>query len=164
MLNVPDDVSLLDTMFCRSVCDWLDRPVCDRVHVSVCDRVHVSVTSNRVDFLQVTLDGKMMYLNAVCMGCLEGARVMRCKACKRIWNGSHLILGTMYSYDIFAAMPCCQERLRCNNCGKTMVSVDNPLLFFSEYSRCVACPHCKVLDYHYVKGLNTYSIRENHTF
>ena len=30
----------------------------------------------------------------------------------KVWDGSQLILGTMYSYDIFAAVPCCAERLK----------------------------------------------------
>lgn len=32
--------------------------------------------------------------------------------CSQKWDGSNLVLGTMYSYDIFAAMPCCSERLK----------------------------------------------------
>lgn len=31
--------------------------------------------------------------------------------CSTKWNGSSLVLGTMYAYDIFAAMPCCPDRL-----------------------------------------------------
>ena len=30
----------------------------------------------------------------------------------QLWDGSQLILGTMYSYDIFAAVPCCADRLK----------------------------------------------------
>lgn len=32
--------------------------------------------------------------------------------CAEKWDGSSLVMGTMYSYDIFAAMPCCTERLK----------------------------------------------------
>lgn len=32
--------------------------------------------------------------------------------CSHKWEGSSLVLGTMYSYDIFAAVPCCTERLK----------------------------------------------------
>ncbi|KAH8358391.1 hypothetical protein KR084_005146, partial [Drosophila pseudotakahashii] len=32
--------------------------------------------------------------------------------CKEPWDGSSLVLGTMYAYDIFAAMPCCSERFK----------------------------------------------------
>lgn len=32
--------------------------------------------------------------------------------CAEKWEGSALLMGTMYSFDIFAAMPCCTERLK----------------------------------------------------
>ena len=51
------------------------------------------------------------------MGCLEGwsARLQcRNSNCCKVWDGSQLILGTMYSYDIFAAVPCCADRLKVN--------------------------------------------------
>lgn len=32
--------------------------------------------------------------------------------CAQKWEGSLLVLGTMYAYDIFAATPCCTERLK----------------------------------------------------
>ena len=60
-------------------------------------------------------EGRLSYLSAVCMGCLEGwsARLQcRNQSCSKVWDGSQLILGTMYSYDIFAASPCCAERLK----------------------------------------------------
>lgn len=63
--------------------------------------------------LQVRVEGRQQYLAAVCMGCLEGWSVsLRCCYCSTKWNGSALILGTMYSFDIFAAMPCCEARLK----------------------------------------------------
>lgn len=59
------------------------------------------------------MEGRQQYLAAVCMGCLEGWSVgLRCAYCNTRWNGSALILGTMYSFDIFAAMPCCEGRLK----------------------------------------------------
>lgn len=87
-------------------------------------------------FSQVKCESGTQYLTAVCMGCLEGVspdRVIRCRFvknlfylfklllikkliifrfCSQKWDGSSLVLGTMYSYDIFAAMPCCTERLK----------------------------------------------------
>ena len=67
----------------------------------------------KIFILQVKLDGKSSFLTPVCMGCLEGwtARIV-CKFCGKPWTGGHLVLGTMYSYDIFAAVPCCPERLK----------------------------------------------------
>lgn len=64
---------------------------------------------------QVKLEGRTQFLSAVCMTCLEGwgaGRRLRCLYCATPWDGSSLVIGTMYSYDIFAAMPCCTERLR----------------------------------------------------
>lgn len=51
------------------------------------------------------------------MSCLEGSggQPVRCRCCTQPWDGSSLVLGTMYSYDIFAAMPCCTERLKVTN-------------------------------------------------
>lgn len=64
--------------------------------------------------LQVKVEGRTQFLTAVCMACLEGAggRAIRCRFCTQQWDGSSLVLGTMYSYDIFAAMPCCTERIK----------------------------------------------------
>lgn len=64
---------------------------------------------------QVRIENRTQYLSAVCMTCLEGwgaGRRLRCLYCATPWDGSSLVIGTMYSYDIFAAMPCCTERLR----------------------------------------------------
>lgn len=63
---------------------------------------------------QVKVEGRTQFLSAVCMSCLEGSggQPVRCRFCTQPWDGSSLVLGTMYSYDIFAAMPCCSERLK----------------------------------------------------
>ena len=73
-----------------------------------------SFSMSRMKTFQVKSEGKTSYLTAVCMSCLEGwtGGGILCRYCIKPWNGSHLILGTMYSYDIFAAMPCCSERLK----------------------------------------------------
>uniref|UniRef100_A0A182LY31 Headcase middle domain-containing protein n=1 Tax=Anopheles culicifacies TaxID=139723 RepID=A0A182LY31_9DIPT len=65
--------------------------------------------------IEVKYENRIQYLTSVCMACLEGVepnRVVRCRFCVNKWDGSSLVLGTMYSYDIFAAMPCCTERLK----------------------------------------------------
>jgi len=62
---------------------------------------------------KVYFEGRIQFLFAVCMGCLEGWRTrLECRACRRPWDGSSLVLGTMYFYDIFAATPCCQDRVK----------------------------------------------------
>jgi len=51
------------------------------------------------------------FLNAICMHCLEGkTAALFCRWCHKQWDGSDLVLGGCYSYDVFAAMPCCHER------------------------------------------------------
>lgn len=49
-----------------------------------------------------------MHLYAVCVDCLEGVHKIICIKCKSRWDGSWHQLGTMYTYDILAASPCCQ--------------------------------------------------------
>lgn len=119
-------------------------------------------------------EGRTQFLTAVCMACLEGggARAIRCRFCLQQWDGSSLVLGTMYSYDVFAAMPCCTERikvsqmrnrwwkktnrlvwLQCNSCLKPVLHPQQRLNFFSDYSHMVPCPHCRTLDTHFVKPL-----------
>lgn len=99
-------------------------------------------------------DSKRLFLNAVCMGCLEGWNMtLRCLGCKNKWDGAHLILGSMYSYDIFAATPCCAERLRCNSCRHLVIPPTRRLDFFSDYSHPIACTHCGIVDQHFVKPL-----------
>ncbi|CAF4835453.1 unnamed protein product [Pieris macdunnoughi] len=105
--------------------------------------------------VEVKVEGRTQYLTCVCMGCLERCdpeRTIRCRFCGQKWDGSSLVLGTMYSYDIFMATPCCAERLKCNNCYKPLLH-PNQRLNYSDYSHPVTCPHCRVLDTHFVKPL-----------
>uniref|UniRef100_A0A182N6K0 Headcase domain-containing protein n=1 Tax=Anopheles dirus TaxID=7168 RepID=A0A182N6K0_9DIPT len=106
--------------------------------------------------IEVKYENRVQYLTSVCMACLEGVepnRTVRCRFCVKKWDGSSLVLGTMYSYDIFAAMPCCTERLKCNNCFKLMLSPHQRLNFYSDYSHSVSCPYCSAQDNHFVKPL-----------
>uniref|UniRef100_A0A8W7PQH7 Headcase middle domain-containing protein n=1 Tax=Anopheles coluzzii TaxID=1518534 RepID=A0A8W7PQH7_ANOCL len=107
--------------------------------------------------IEVKYENRVQYLTSVCMACLEGVepnRIVRCRFCVNKWDGSSLVLGTMYSYDIFAAMPCCTERLKCNNCFKLMLSPHQRLNFYSDYSHSVSCPYCSAQDNHFVKPLS----------
>ncbi len=111
--------------------------------------------------LQVLFDHRMLYMNSVCMRCLTGVRELRCRACRTAWQGSMLVIGTMYSYDIFAAMPCCARRLSCKNCCCPIIDPGCAFQFFSEYSKAIQCPHCKADDYHFIKPLQeTYVIKQ----
>ena len=101
----------------------------------------------------VEFEEKKMYLHAVCIYCLQGAVRLFCQTCERNWNGSTLVLGTMYSYDIFAANACCEKRYACKKCSAPVKSIYSSLNYFSEYSRKIQCPRCKTEDYHFVKPL-----------
>ncbi|XP_071955968.1 headcase protein homolog [Antedon mediterranea] len=111
--------------------------------------------------LQVNLNGKLQYLGAVCMLCLEGVHSVLCRKCKTPWDGSHHQLGTLYSYDIFAASPCCSGRVGCKQCGKPVIELSRGPYFFSQYSQTIRCPHCGVPDFHFIKPLSSYEVRAN---
>lgn len=112
--------------------------------------------------IQVKLEGKTSFLTAVCMFCLEGwtGGGIVCRFCIKPWTGSHLILGTMYSYDIFAAMPCCAERFKCNACNQLVCHPEQRFNFFSDYSQMVSCPHCGTQDAHFAKPLSVYMTKD----
>lgn len=60
------------------------------------------------DCVALFLIGRLMHLYAICVDCLEGVHKIVCIKCKSRWDGSWHQLGTMYTYDILAASPCCQ--------------------------------------------------------
>ncbi|XP_038510235.1 headcase protein homolog isoform X1 [Canis lupus familiaris] len=106
------------------------------------------------------LQGRLMHLYAVCVDCLEGVHKIICIKCKSRWDGSWHQLGTMYTYDILAASPCCQARLNCKHCGKPVIDVRIGMQYFSEYSNVQQCPHCGNLDYHFVKPFSSFKVLE----
>ncbi|KPI92863.1 Headcase protein [Papilio xuthus] len=134
---------------CKETLDVFDRyPLVDGTFF-LSPRQHTSSA------VEVKVEGRTQYLTCVCMGCLERCdpeRTIRCRFCGQKWDGSSLVLGTMYSYDIFMATPCCAERLKCNTCYKPLLH-PHQRLNYSDYSHPVTCPHCRVLDAHFVKPL-----------
>ncbi|XP_025423293.1 headcase protein isoform X1 [Sipha flava] len=113
--------------------------------------------------VEVKNEGRVLFLNAVCMKCLDGKdadRKLCCRFCATQWDGSSLIMGTMYAYDVFAAMPCCNERLKCNSCQKALMMPHQRLNYYSDYSRKVTCPHCASVEYHFVKPLALHYTRQ----
>jgi len=110
--------------------------------------------------VQMIWEGRIQFLNAVCIACLHGAANAKCSGCKKVWDGSSLVVGTLYTYDIFAAMPCCQKRLTCKHCHRAVIDICIGLEFFSQYSRMIICPYCKANDYHFIRSLSdTFSIK-----
>ncbi|XP_022082580.1 headcase protein homolog [Acanthaster planci] len=108
--------------------------------------------------LRLIVNGRVQYLGAVCMQCLEGVKHIVCRICHSRWDGSHHQLGTVYSYDIFAASPCCVGRVSCKKCGKPVTDPSRGTHFFSEYSQNIPCPHCGIPDFHFVKPLSSYEV------
>ncbi|XP_076127825.1 headcase protein homolog isoform X2 [Alosa pseudoharengus] len=106
------------------------------------------------------LQGRLMHLYAICVDCLEGVHKIVCIKCKSRWDGSWHQLGTLYTYDILAASPCCQARLNCKHCGKPVIDVRVGMQYFSEYSNVQQCPHCGNLDYHFVKPFSSFKVLE----
>ncbi|KAK7107558.1 headcase protein homolog [Littorina saxatilis] len=112
--------------------------------------------------IQVIWDGRLQFLNAACLGCLEGRNDIKCVACKQPWDGRYLVIGSMYTYDIFAAAPCCQKRLTCKCCRRAVVDITRGLDFFSQYSHMIICPYCKANDYHFIRSLSeTFHVSES---
>ncbi|KAK0044568.1 headcase protein [Biomphalaria pfeifferi] len=112
--------------------------------------------------VQVIWEGRIQFLNAVCIGCLEGACEAKCSSCKTPWDGTSFVVGTMYTYDIFAAMPCCQKRLTCKHCRRAVIDVSVGLDFYSQYSRMIICPYCKANDYHFIRSLtDTFTMKDS---
>ncbi|CAH1229307.1 HECA [Branchiostoma lanceolatum] len=107
--------------------------------------------------IRVFVSGRWLYLSAVCVHCLMGIQTcVVCKNCNSRWDGSSHQLGTMYTYDILAANPCCQHRVSCKACGKPVRDPSEGTHFYSEYSTSIQCPHCGVPDYHFIKPLSTF--------
>ena len=73
-----------------------------------------------------------------------------------IWNSESLQIGTLYKYDVFAALPCCQKRLCCNKCNEPLVDINDQcgLPYFSSYSQEIECQNCKFKSYHFIKPLD----------
>jgi len=139
----------------------------------------------------VVYNRRMLYLHAVCLACLgalpgddrqgapsladdgtqtaPGRNKIACRFCGSRWTtGECLVLGTMYTYDVFACSPCCTGRRACRRCGGSPIvpggrgpkptaadsatthSLDAPANF-SDCSRLAKCSWCGLEDYHYVK-------------
>ena len=103
---------------------------------------------------EVSLGSQSHLLEAVCIYCLLGHSSITCKTCSKTWDGSSHQLGSCYSYDIFAASPCCSARLACNNCQYPVVESTTSLSFFSDFSHQLPCPHCDANDYHFIKPVD----------
>ncbi|XP_058120561.1 headcase protein [Anopheles ziemanni] len=151
---------------CRVACVLCEEPmlVFDRYPL-VDGTFFLSPKQHAKGCIEVKYENRVQYLTSVCLKCLQGVepnRTVRCRFCVKKWDGSSLVLGTMYTYDIFAAMPCCTERLKCNTCFKLLLHPNQRLNFYSDYSRSVPCPYCTAQDNHFVKPLSYCYTKQPH--
>jgi len=110
--------------------------------------------------VKISSEGKCEFVHACCVACLEGMNTITCTYCSKYWQGSHLTLGTLYMYDIFAASPCCNNRLTCKNCNVAIHDVMyTRKMNFSDFSRKNPCPSCGAVDHHFVRPANTFKVR-----
>lgn len=112
--------------------------------------------------LQVeTKDDSTSYLTAVCLRCLVGSHKVVCTFCLTPWNGNAHQIGTMYSYDLFAACPCCPASVQCNKCNQPLVEPTHLTLSFSQLSSKHKCSNCKTCDFHFVKPISRFQVSNN---
>lgn len=106
------------------------------------------------------ISNKQQFMYAICLKCLNGEHdhEIKCKHCRKSWQnsgGSSLQIGTLYKYDLFAAFPCCQNRLNCTRCDKSLIDVESAhMQYFSSFSEEKECPSCKTKSLHFIKPLD----------
>jgi len=97
-----------------------------------------------------------MFIHGICVSCAEQTDILfECRYCSKPWNGKHYQLGNLIKFDVFAAKPCCSQRVTCNNCHQPLGDFNAPRPF-SFFSRMEACSRCGYADYHCVKPLSSY--------
>ncbi|KRY68403.1 DNA polymerase alpha subunit B [Trichinella pseudospiralis] len=104
--------------------------------------------------VMVNYEGSSLYLLSLCMYCMESAPKLMCILCGSVgwFIGNKLIYGTLYTYDVLAAVQCCMPR--CSSCYGTIPTAEEKNLF-SRFSEMFTCPHCSVNDYHFIRRVNT---------
>lgn len=103
-------------------------------------------------------DDSPSYLTSVCLRCLVGSNRVTCSICMSPWNGNAHQIGTMYSYDLFAACPCCPASVQCNKCKHPLVDPKHLTLSFSQLSYKHKCGNCSACDFHFVKPINRFQV------
>ena len=98
------------------------------------------------------------FLSAVCLSCMVGINKVTCQHCLSAWNGNVHQIGTMYTYDVFAALPCCPSSVQCNSCRKQVVDLSKLKMSFSQLSSQLACPHCGTQAHHLIKPLVRFKV------
>ena len=98
------------------------------------------------------------YLSAICLYCLVGVNKVTCTCCSGVWNGNHHQIGTMYTYDVFAAMPCCSHKMCCRSCKAPLDNPTTARYSFTQLSTKFRCSQCGNEDYHYINPLSLFCV------
>jgi len=123
----------------------------------------VNRSNECIPFAENSLDKAERYMGFVCVNCMEGkSKTLNCTNCNAHWKGSFFQIGTMYSYDILSATPCCEKQVSCKNCDQPVIDLSKgeaSTLYFSYFSTKTTCPHCETDDFHFVKPLSMFTLQ-----
>ncbi len=150
------NVKEINCVFCNTDCVVYDRfPLIDGtlfLSPTMYDRVK-SIPSP-------SSSGKQLFINAVCLSCIlcKPGHDIKCMVCAKSWQklgGRSFQVGTLYKFDLFAGLPCCQSRLECINCQSDLLSIEHARehCSFSKFSEEAKCLKCGLVAHHFVKNL-----------
>ncbi|XP_065176271.1 headcase protein homolog [Sycon ciliatum] len=104
-------------------------------------------------------ESSVVYLLAVCLQCILGPNRTTCSSCSAPWIGEQLLLGSIYSFDIFSASPCCESRTICAQCHEPAIQLTGAsMLSYSQCSGVFGCENCGYEDAHLVQPLSSYDV------
>ena len=104
-------------------------------------------------------EAAVVYLLAVCLHCALGKNRTVCTGCSAPWIGENLVLGAIYSFDIFSSSPCCEQRTLCSHCREPAIQLTGAsMLSYSQCSGVFSCENCGHEDAHLVRPLSSYDV------
>lgn len=104
-------------------------------------------------------EADVVYLMGVCLSCILGKNRTICSSCTAPWSGEHLLLGAIYSFDIFSSSPCCESRTICCQCHEPAIQLTGAsMLSYSQCSGVFSCENCGHEDIHLVLPLSSYEV------
>jgi hypothetical protein len=142
MLSVYDQFPLINGLMFQSPCPYSENKTAD---------------DYAPPYLKI--DGEKVFIHAVCVACAQQEDIsFECIFCSKPWDGSNYQLGNLIKFDIFAAQPCCPDRVTCARCKHPLgdVRLYRPFSFFSKYEQ---CNYCGFNDFHCIKPMSTYRLR-----
>lgn len=156
-----ENTSQVTCLYCKTECQVYENfPIVD----GTLFLTPVNRSRDCLKFVEKTPSKIERYLGFVCVNCMEGkSKTLCCSSCHTQWKGSFFQVGTMYSYDILSATPCCERAVACRHCDKPVIDIlkgEASTLYFSNFSVKSTCPHCSVDDFHFVKPLSMFTLQD----